>query len=263
MTRAARKNRKHRNFAIGATANARALQLSPVSPACGFTLVELLVVCLIVVLLTTFLVRAVIGAQDASTLTQCANRLHQVYQGFLGYKNEYRKFPSALPPDGFSDACNWKDIWEHSDYDGQYFSGITIGPMVITPKTKTPRLPRLLAEYAGAVEVLHCTDQGTSAYWPDVGPYFYNTTNPYDVSYAWGGLAPGWYPMVEREKKRGAEGWQFESLAACQNPVLAKSANSWRHGKKGIDNPGGLNNHLFATGNVKTFTAPKIWKLSE
>jgi prepilin-type N-terminal cleavage/methylation domain-containing protein len=209
----------------------------------GFSLVELLVVCLIIAVLTTLTFEAVAAVQNASLQAQCGNRLKQLGQGFTTYRGEYRKFPMSEPPLGFGDRHNWQDLWSHADPGGTYFSAVSGN------KTDRPRVPRFLETYVGQVEVLHCSTQGASAWWPDVGPYFYNTTSPFD------GTHNRWISMYEENDENPAE-----PLAACQNPIaVTMLGSSWRHGEKESRSPDGANNHLYVTGAVRSVNNPIRW----
>lgn len=220
----------------------------------GLTLVELLVVGVIVAILLAVLLHAVGIVRESSNQTACAGRLRQLSQGFAQYRGEYRTFPTAVPPTGFGDRSNWRDLWSHIDPMGFVFSE-TVGADGIAEgdRTRFPRVPRLLESYTGEVTVLHCNSQGAGSDWNNLGPYWYHATSPFPLGSS---PYPAWIPYADLKRD-----YAREPLAACQSPLVVKhGAATWRHGKK-KQGAGGKNNHAFPGGNVKTYDNPQTWRL--
>jgi type II secretory pathway pseudopilin PulG len=220
----------------------------------SFTLTEMLVSAFIIALLLALGISAYKKAMDSSSLIECKARLSQIGIALNSYTYDYDGlYPEGEAPDDFSDISNWADLWGSSDYPSPYF-------FTATCKTKMPRLPRLLEDYIDDVATLHCTDRSQSRYWPDVGPYSYNTTCPWGTTaMPDGGTDVNiglWLPMVNyRNPGKSA-------LAACQNPLRygMLGLGGWRHGKKGASSSSdGLNNHLYADGSVFTHKSPAVW----
>ncbi len=62
----------------------------------GFTLLELLVVCLVIGVLTTLILPAVQGAREAARRVQCANHLKQIGLGLSQYASKHGCFPGYI-----------------------------------------------------------------------------------------------------------------------------------------------------------------------
>lgn len=209
----------------------------------GFSLTEMLVVALIIVILTALVTGVLVRMQATGETTECTNRLHQLGIAFTRYFTDYRnELPTFAPPQGLGDKYNWADLWQSSDPGNAYLG---------TNRTVFPRVPRLLEGYAGNIAVLHCPGQGASAWWYDTGPYHYNATSPYD------GIHTLWQPLAELSTANYAT----QPLAACTRPPQIYDGNgySWRHGEKKTAGTKGINNHLYASGAVKQLKAPAKW----
>jgi prepilin-type N-terminal cleavage/methylation domain-containing protein len=235
----------------------------PASPRQAFTLVELLVVCAIVLLLSALGASAYLSANRASIRLDCANRLRQVSIVLAAYGNDFRdRLPEAVPPVGFGDLANWADLWAHTDPDGLFFSTAWSGGMQEGNRTLFPRLPRMLERYLdGDPMMLHCNDRGLDGRWPSLGPYYYHTTRPWGTT-QW--VAGGsridcgvWKPFVPTYESPA-----HTALVACQNPAAAQAdpdRYGWRHGEKDRSD-GGINNHLYLDGSVRDHAAPFGWR---
>lgn len=220
----------------------------------GFVLVELLMVCLIISILATFLVEALKTVMQRAKQAECSSRLRQVGQAYNEYKGEYRRYPCGALPEGFGDLANWQDLWGHIDPFGVMVFKTSVGGDGIVDGNRTihPRVPRRMETYVGDVRVLHCTEQGASNWWYDVGPYWYYTNSPF---VAGSGPTGVWVPYAEIKSEFGTY-----PLSACQSPDEVMFGNAtWRHGTKQNRSPGGLNNHLFAGGNVCSVVNPEDW----
>jgi type II secretory pathway pseudopilin PulG len=223
----------------------------------GLTLTEMLVVTGVVGLLLLLAVEGGQAALERAAWTRCAGRLRQLGLAFTAYRAEYRAYPAFAPPRGLGDLHNWGDLWRGSDPLGGalYFPATPseVPGVLEGNRTHTPRVPRLLVEYAGQIEVLHCPAMGGSATWPDVGPYRYNTTSPFAGGHAL------WKPLAASRRGRGRE-----PLAACQVPFgRAIHHGTWRHGVRAHADPGGRNQHLYAGGHVRMFVNPEDWDAEE
>lgn len=216
----------------------------------GITLVELMSVTTMMLVIAGFVSDIVKAGHSGLALTECASNLRQTGIAFNMYREDYYMLPEFYPPLGLGDLHNWSDLYSFSDPGGDYFSSLTISPgnIRLGNMTADPRVPRLLEEYAGDndVALLCCPSQGASAFWKDLGPFYYNTSNPFFF-----GATKKWQPLARKNPK--------QPLAACQNPqfLLNFSDRSWRHGKR--RRAEGTNNHLYRDGSVKEVCNPHSW----
>ncbi len=223
----------------------------------GVTLSEMLVVLGALSLLSLLVGLVGQAGLERAAWTRCASRLRQLGFAFTAYRAEYRAYPAFAPPEGLGDLHAWGDLWMASDPMGGalYFSTAPsdVPGVLEGNRTHVPRVPRLLVSYTEHLDVLHCPSMGASATWPDVGPYWYNTTSPFT------GEVALWKPRAEVRRQRGSE-----PLAACQVPFgRAIYRGSWRHGTRAHAHPEGRNQHLFAGGSVRMYRNPEDWDAEE
>lgn len=68
-------------------------RLTSNGPACGFTLVELLVVIAVIGILVSLMLPAIQAAREAARMTQCRNNLKQIATSFHNFESSKRHFP--------------------------------------------------------------------------------------------------------------------------------------------------------------------------
>lgn len=222
----------------------------------GFTMTEMMVSVFIISVMIVAGASAYEKVSLQSSLSECSARLHQVGISLSSYSSDYHgKYPFGEAPYDFSDYDNWRDLWQDTDPGNMFFSE--------TAKTKYPRLPRVLEEYSGDVTVMHCNDRGASQGWPEIGPYYYYTTIPWNTTslpyFAEGtdhlAIADDygyWEPMIIEDIAPSKN-----ALVACQNPMQIKSGFGWRHGNNKSKQEECFNNHWYLDGSVKTKNNPK------
>lgn len=90
----------------GARESENHVGLRPVRrPPSGFTLLELLVVSLIIVILAAMLLPVLAAVRERARQTQCLNNLSQLGKAIIMYSENYREMmPDVLPPPGTSSA---------------------------------------------------------------------------------------------------------------------------------------------------------------
>lgn len=211
---------------------------------------ELIAATACILVVAGFLADSVKGAIERALLTSCASNLRLTSGAFRMYREDYHMLPEFHPPQGLGDLDNWADLYAHADPWGEYFSLLTVQPggIRLGNMTADPRVPRLLAEYTGGNGHLAvcCPGRGRSEFWKDVGPYYYNTNNPFFF-----GTEKMWRPLARFDRR--------QPLAACQNPqfMLLHYDRTWRHGiRRG---PEGTNNHLRQDGAVRELLNPQDW----
>lgn len=205
----------------------------------GFTLIEMLVVCMVILVLVTASICGYKYAKSISIRAACMSNLNQTYGAMHLYHHEYGVYPVLARPDGLGDRANWGDLFGHLGTE-------------MKDETRSPRLPRLLEGYAGDVGVLLCPGQGGNARWRNVGPYYYNTNDPFATD------VPVWSAMADRRGMRVRH-----ALAGCQSPVVVWNDRShgWRHGSSVGE--GGINNHVFADGSTRSYRNPSSWDVQD
>lgn len=217
-----------------------------------FTLNELMGVIAVMFMGLSLLCEMVKEGKRTGMQTACAGQLRQVGMLFQAYKDDYRRLPEFLPPDQLGDYTAWRDLYEATDPDGTCFSPYKMksGSAANIPlgdRTGDPRIPRLFhTRYGAELDLLCCPSQGESPFWKDIGPYYYNTSNPFNSS-----PLQMWRPLARASAT--------QPLAGCQNPeyLLNNGDRSWRHGDRSTQ--GGINNHLFRDGSVRDLAAPRSW----
>jgi len=231
------------------------------------TLNELLIVVAIISFLMAISVDALEAASQRAGETDCAGRLHQVGLALEQYAlDAHHRYPAAVPPLGFGDHHNWRDLWQSTDVPapgGYYFSESDVGGgLLLGNRTFFPRLPRLLEPYAGGVQALHCPSRGASQYWPEVGPFYYNTTRPWGLIQLPGGGTAVDYGIWEPRVRPNQTGDRI-AIAACMNPEDGPDLNyAWRHGTRIARHELGRNNQLYPDGTVKIELCPSTWEAS-
>jgi len=219
----------------------------------GLSLTELLAVTLICLLIASLLLGAIRVARETARSADCVHRLHALGFVFEQYQEEYGLYPTFGPSPGLGDRYNWYDLYGFSDMMGQSFIAMDFNGNGIAEgnETQFPRVPRLLADYTEGWEPLICPSQGESAFWYDLGPYFYNVTLPWPLD----GVGDLYEPKAPMRGNK-----LCEPLAACQSPVQAQLGMAcWRHGDRLPRAPGGINNTLFLDQSVKGLRNPGNW----
>lgn len=208
----------------------------------AFTLMELLITCSIILLLSLLASTCYSRIKSLSLQGYCGNNLRQVNGALYVYRERYSAFPILARPSGLGDRTNWKDLFGHLDGGMGYFAEGS------GDATRAPRIPRLLESYTDDIQSLFCPGQGAFANWKNVGPYYYNTNDPFADD------TPLWRPMTMNPGMR-----MRHPLAGCQSPTMTAidSTHTWRHGFP--HGKGGINQHLFADGSVRRYDNPNTW----
>ena len=77
-------------------------------PDCGFTLVELIITCAIIVTLTAIAIPSIAAAIDNAKIGKAVGDLHSIATSIIGYDAVQGQFPNALSDVGFG---NFNDPW--------------------------------------------------------------------------------------------------------------------------------------------------------
>lgn len=218
----------------------------------GVTLTEMLTVTACVMLVLVFGLDALKKARSTGLLTLCASQLSHTGKLFNQYRDDYHFYPEFAPPTGLGDRSNWYDLYGFSDPGFYYFSPTLVpGGICLGDRTADPRVPRLLVHYTDnqSVEEICCPSQGDNVYWKNIGPYYYNTNNPFNT-----------FPVSARKWVARCRKDPAQPLAACQNPdelFSGSGERTWRHGARTVTD--GINNHLFRDGSVQPYEIPLNW----
>ncbi len=214
------------------------------------TLLEILCVCACILIVSSLANGSVRKGVDYAIRCTCSSNLRQSAVALNQYADDYHGFyPEFTSAEGLGDLENWKDLYSSSDPEDFFFSTAILMPFGYRKGNSTadPRLPRMLTGYTESVDILCCTGEGPTGMWKDIGPFYYNTTNPF--------LDPN-----QKKWKAVAKNNPRKPLAGCQNPDFMFNFNDrgWRHGRFG-DSYDGIGNFVYNDNSVKEVYSAQTW----